>query len=761
MKSTSMTILIALVALSATARAAKLVEVRTMDDHTVMVHWLDGIVHDNEVTTGPRAYNAPDGQGGDTIDWYGNRLDIRAAVDPASYSIKSGSETFKPVKVFRKSKVNGSAWGWPDVTCPLEHTVYLQLSRRLEQGRPYTLTIAPGTQTDAVERGFIFDVYSNVSEAIHVNLIGYNPSLTAMKSADLYLWMGDGGARDYSAYVGKKVTLVEAKTGKRHDVGRVAFWKSSGPDYGKWNLTKSDVWTCDFSSFGGSGAYRLAVEGIGCSRDFTLAKDAYFEPFKTCIKGYFFMRIGESKDFFPIPRQPRFIPGVDPPEFKVFRTTYGPTHPDWSRRQGDQWDNVDWSRYMEPGHPTNPNAWGGHSDAADWDRNNSHISNIWDILLPYILSNGKIRDDDLGIRESGNGIPDLIDEARNEVDFWLRLRDGRGGYSFGLNNPTPNRLVMYQAVAHPFMAWASAANSAMLADAFRIDGRTDLAAHYRDAAIEAWNVADEQALDTKFGIGNGSVRGRDMKAIAAAYLYNVTGNRKYEDALAKETVIDGPAAETEQHDRYNQVWAVAGYLMCAKFGLRPIHYPQLLSNMRSSVVAEAMKKNVANSLIWPSRRSSDTDYGWFQTTQEVQRVCVAHAASTSSVEKETLLRALILEADYGLGRNPMNMAQMTGLSCRCVPVMYTSGRNDGIPGVHPGHTPYMNSEAWGSGFMADPQYYARLGYPAWSQWPQGEAYWPARYCYANNEFTPQQTMRGKTCLLGYLYSLGASHPTEK
>ncbi len=57
------------------------------------------------------------------------------------------------------------------------------------------------------------------------------------------------------------------------------------------------------------------------------------------------------------------------------------------------------------------------------------------MLLPYILTDGKLNDDNLGIAESGNGIPDILDEARNEVDFWLRLRDG-DGYSHGLTNPT-------------------------------------------------------------------------------------------------------------------------------------------------------------------------------------------------------------------------------------------------------------------------------------------------------------------------------------
>ena len=94
---------------------------------------------------------------------------------------------------------------------------------------------------------------------------------------------------------------------------------------------------------------------------------------------------------------------------------------------------------------------------------------------------------------------------------------------------------------------------------------------------------------------------------------------------------------------------------------------------------------------------------------------------------------------------------------RCSP----PGRNDGVPGVHPGHTPYMNAQAWGGGYMADPQYYASKGYPAWKEWPHGEALWNAPYCYANNEFTPQQSMRGKMCLLAYLYSLGQTQSNGK
>lgn len=756
-------------AMCASAYGAKLVDVRTVDDEHVMVHWLDGemVVRDDGMGTG--AYMGHEGSGNETLVRYEPYLDLKAAGIGESYTLTSADDSayaqgVRPVSAFRKTKVNGTDSQWPEANHTLEHTLFLRLPRKLQQGKRYTLAIAAATNSDAPSREFTFDVFSSVSEAIHVNLVGYNPDHTVMKSADLYMWLGDGGARDYSPYAGHKVILVNTQTGQKHEAGAVRFWKKSGNDYGNWNLIRSDVWNCDFSSFTEPGKYRLAIEGVGCSPEFEIRGDVYFEPFKTAVRGFYYMRIGEPKDMVPVPRQPQLIPGKDPAHFKVYLTTYGPTHPDWRKMGWDQWDNTDWSMYKEPGEPTNPNAYGGHSDACDWDRHGGHIAIIWDMLLPYFLSNGKLRDDHLNIRESGNGIPDLIDEARNEVDFWLRLRDTKGGYSFGLNNPPKDHSIMYQAIAHPYMAWASAANAAMLANCFRIAGNTDLVNHYRDAAVEAWKVANDQELDFKFGIGNGATRGRDLKMMAAAFLYNVTGDRAYEDAMAGESVVKNATSELDKKDEHCQYWGTAAYLMCARNKWRPIHYPELLANMQASVIREAKRKNVSGTKNWPSRRSSNPDYGWFQATQEVQLLTIAHAAATDQADKDAFLKAMILETDYGLGRNAMNIVHMTGLGSRHVDNIYTTGRNDGSPGVHPGHTPYMNAEPWGNdsagAHMSNPRWYAVKGYPEWNQWPHAEALWPARYCYSNNEFTPQQTMRGKMAVLGYLYSLGQSQAAK-
>jgi hypothetical protein len=749
------------------AYGSKLVEVRTVDDETVMAVWHDDEVEWKDTGTGPKAYLGGCDSAGEVIHKFAPPLDTTAAVTAENYTLTSAADPnyaggAHPSAAYRKTKVSGTDRGWPDCACTLEHTIYLKLPKKLAQGAKYTLAIAAPVKSDTPTKDFTFDVCSSISEAIHVNIIGYDPGQTAMKSADLYMWMGNGGARDYSGYVGKKVSLYNVVTREKKDAGAVTFWKKAGGDLAGHNLIASDVWNCDFSAFATPGKYRLVIEGVGCSPDFTISRSVYYEPFKTSVRGYYYMRIGEDKDWaisqhLPVPRQPRYIQGKDPVEFKVYLTTYGPFTPEWNKSGGgDHWDNRDWSKWKEEGSPTNPNAWGGHSDATDWDRNPGHVSSIWDMLLPYLLSNGKLSDDNCQIRESGNGVPDIIDEALNEVDLWLRLRDAKGGYASGLNNPGDNDKTMYQAAASPYMAWVSAANAAMAADCFRIAKKPDLAKKYQDAAVEAWKTANDEGLDISCGIGNGAMRGRDLKFMAAAYLYNVTGDKAYEEAMVKECTITGPNSEID-NGKSNQLWGAAAYVLCDKNKLNPIHYPKLVENMKAAIINEAMKRNVAESAKRPSRRSCRDSYGYFQSTQEVQMACAAHAFATETADKEALLKALILEADYGLGRNPMNMVQMTGLGSRFPEQIFTCGRNDGVPGVHPGHTPYMNPDAWGSGYMFDPQFYAKKGFPEWKNWPWGEALWNAPYCFANNEFTPQQSMRGKMCLLGYLYSLGETH----
>jgi len=751
-----------------TLQASMLAEVKVVDKDYLQVYFKDGDVDFVDDGLGPTAFlNLGHDASKNYVVNYGTALNTANAVATASWKLTStddvayGAAGLAPTACFRKSKLNGmyeGNWTGSDFAYShtMEHSIYLKLPSSMVQGKTYALQINANTNADSTSKTFTYDIYKSLSEAVHVNLVGYSTA-ASIKAADLYCWLGDGGARDYTSFQGNNVYLYNTVSQTSQQVATVAFWKASAGEAQGYNFTMSSVWKADFTGNYTPGTYRLVIDGVGCSQDFEIADDVYHDPFMVNERGYFYMRIGQdSVGIRPVPRRPLYIPGVNPPSTVVYITTMEPTNANWTTFSGgDAYDNPDaWAPYSTG--RTNMRAIGGHADAADWDRNMSHISNIYDMLLPFILTNGAISDDNLGIPESGNGIPDIIDEARNEVDFWLNLRDGQA-YGYGLTNPNSNN-VFYQAGANALAAWASAANAAMLAEAFRIAGLTTLMNTYRDSAVNAYNYAGglaDQMLDFEQGIGDGYVRGRDLKMLAAAYLYNVTGNTIYENEINAESKVTNATSTIIDVTAYNQLWATAAYL----FTNRTVNYPTLYSNMKGSIINEAKNSEANYSNSRPSRRSTDNNTGWFHTEQNVQRTILARAVATTQADKDFLENALILEADWGLGRNPANLIQMTTASTplstkRSVDAMYISGQNDGTPGQHPGMTPYFNVVDWGGGMvMGNPSWMTAFSYPANSTWPVGEVYFNTRYVYAHSEFTPQQTMRGKIALYGFLYGI--------
>jgi endoglucanase len=756
--------------------ASKLAELRVIDQNVLMAHFLDGEIASRDDGIGPNAFtNNYHEEDIDTVKKYTPLLSTTAAQETSNWTLTSSDDAafaapgVHPANCYRKTKLNGHAereWQSSDFRyeSTYEHTIYLKFTQSLKQGSTYSCAIAESVNSDKTAFEFTYDIYQCCSEAIHVNLAGYHTDVSA-KSADLYCWMGDGGARDYSSFENNKVYLYDVNKKKEVEVGKVTFWKNGGSDVGGYNLTRSPVWNIDFPNFTAPGTYRLAVEGVGCSQEFTISENVYYNPFMVSTQGFFYMRIGQdsSAKIRPVPRRPLYIPGVSPSATKVYLTTMNPYHAEWtSFSGGDVWDNPNaWAKYRKTGNPTNSNAFGGHSDALDWDRHLGHISIIFDMLLPFILTNGAINDDNCDIAESGNGIPDILDEARYEVDYWLRLRDG-AGYSHGLTNPNSNN-EFFQAGTSAVAAWANAANAAMLADCFHIAGLASLAAQYKDSAVAAYTFAGiqtDQMLDKSHGIGDATIKARDMKMMAAAALYNITGQTEYEDVVSQESIVKSANSILEDGgngDSKNQIWATALYLMTKQ----PVHYPDLFTNMKSSVIAQAKSKEANLSNSRPSRRSTLNSAGYFRTAQNVHHTLVAHAVCDQPADKQFFRKALVLEADYGLGRNPLNMIQMTTASTpldgkRSVLNAYTTGHDDGTPGMHPGHTPYFNLDDWDQSMvMGSPSKLYANSYPAnfKSTWPIDEGYFNTRYVWAHNEFTPQQTMRGKMALYGYLYGI--------
>ena len=750
-----------------TLSATRLVGVKTIDKDYIMVHFRDGEVRYRDNGTGPSAYLGHTFvEGDDTLLVFGQRLDPEAAGTAGDWIISSKDDKSfgrqAAVAAWRKSKPMNTD---NTLTSELDHWIFLQLPKPMKQGARYTVSIPKGVNADKTEAEVKFDIWSSVSEAVHVNIIGYSPE-EEVKAADLYLWLGDGGQRDYTTFEGKKVWLYNTRTGRKQKVGNVSFWMSASEyekEANRKNMTGSDVWNIDFTA-STPGRYRLVVEDVGCSMDFDISNEVYFQPYHYSVRGYYYMRLGEPVDprITPVPRQPQFIPGKNPEGFVVYKTDMHPWHPDWRKLRGDVWDEPHFKlpeqsefwKHRLPGNPVNDMVRGGHSDAMDWDRHLAHVSNIYDMVLPFILTNGRLSEDNLSIRESGNGIPDLLDEARNEVDFFLSIRDGEG-YSQGVTNPSSDWKVMFQAGCTTMAAWANAANCAILGEAFRINGNQDLCDYYTAEAIKAFRFAEKQEnsqLDDRQNIGTSSMRGRDFKQMAAAFLYNLTGDRRWEDIMVEESVVKNgvaPLFAKERHNQYYQIWGAAAYLACP----HERHYPDYYNDLVASVNKQADENNVSHMNSRPSRRTAN-DPRW-QTSENLQMVLLAHYIADSDQRREQLEQAMYIEAGWGLGRNPSNTVEMTGLGERHIIDCYTTGRNDGVPGSHPGQTPFNGTETWSPGNGGDARIILKRCYPDWytGGWPHQESFFNIRYMWVNGEFTPRETMRGKMALLAYLYGI--------
>ena len=171
-------------------------------------------------------------------------------------------------------------------------------------------------------------------------------------------------------------------------------------------------------------------------------------------------------------------------------------------------------------------------------------------------------------------------------------------------------------------------------------------------------------------------------------------------------------------------------------------------------MAQAYSKNMNHRLERPSRRSAD-DPRW-QVSENLQLVMLAHYLSTDPAQRLDLEQAMFDEAGWGLGRNPSNTVEMTGLGERHITDCYTTGRNDGEPGSHPGQTPFNGTETWSPGHNGgDARVILEKCYPDWNTggWPRQESFFNQRYFWVNGEFTPRETMRGKMALLAYLYGI--------
>jgi endoglucanase len=775
-------VLLALNLISTRANSSDVVQVFALNSRIIVVHFDDGYVNyhkKGQTRQADRAVSEP--------------LDYTVADSPGNYTITSDSGFYaaerKPLKIERKSKGTEFTWlcqGWSHSTGCIntlpdhvkEHWVYLHLEEPLEPNQIYKISTG-NAAGNGDEWELNFNLIENRTEAIHVNLVGYDPR-APKKYGYVYHWSGNGGGVDFSSYAGNSFYLIETGTGEKAFSGTLNFRKGKNNiesmqpnDTPNQNFLGADVYECDFSEFNTPGEYILAVDGIGCSFPFPIKRDVYRHPYYTSIRGLYHNRSGialeEPYTLFtrPAPHNPVVTPGF---AGKLLYT---------SSRFVD-WIDINHSASDKPaieaGIKGPVDTWGWYQDAGDWDGYFSHLKVPVMLMLTWEIASEKFADGELNLPEGANGIPDILDEAAWLIRFFNRTRHeiinkgyGTGGVGsrvapdwFGhANEGVPSygdKGKWIISGEDPFTTYFYAGLAAHYALILKKLGVTDPeGTDWQKEAEEAytWALANTLEGDTD------PAKRHDFDLMhfryyAAATLFRLTGEEKYSQIIGN--VLSKISSNTILDE--DMKW---GTYSLATASEREVGGSELIKKINGAILATAEQK-------FTSIERRATRYGgniWLPmligqgTTPRVFELMLGHYVSKTAApaKTEAYLAGLFTTADYFLGTNPHNMTWITNVGVRYPErAMHLDSWYSETGDIIPGITPYGPWKDQPGGSTIGPW---DLRWPYKTLYPEGIENWPGHERWFNNYTTPMNaefTIHQNTVLSAVVYGYLTDEP---
>ena len=332
----------------------------------------------------------------------------------------------------------------------------------------------------------------SISDNIRINQVGFYPNSTKQ-------------------FV---VADIPATSFKVVDENNKVAFKGNLQNNGVWKASGEQVLMGDFSLLKSPGIYSVLVNDTLQSYSFEIKENLYKEALNAAIKSFYFQRSS-----FPI------------------EDKYGSVY---NRKAG----HMDTAAVFHPssGHSKGTlNSPGGWYDAGDYGKYIVNAAVSTGQMLQLIeLFPTIVPDNSLNIPESGNGITDIWDELKYELDWIITMQDTDGGVYHKLTSKTfcgfimpdedtDERLIIGKGTA------ATLNFAAVLAQASRL--YTSVDASWSEIALKAaekawgWavvnnNIAFENPADIQTGPYDDTEFSDDFYW-AATELYLVTKNEKY------------------------------------------------------------------------------------------------------------------------------------------------------------------------------------------------------------------------------------------
>jgi len=555
--------------------------------------------------------------------------------------------------------------------------------------------------------------------------------------------------------------VLEQRTGKEVFEGaiRLARRATEPEDAADASYNGADVYVVDFSRITKPGTYRVYVHGVGCSFPFDIAEDVWRKAFYVTTRGLYHMRSGiELTPPYATYTRPRPFHPDDGVE--VFAATVALMDTKMGIGKESSFKALMATRTDQ----IVPQAWGGLMDAADYDRRIQHLR-ISVVLLDLVeLFPDTFTSLDLNIPESGNDLPDLVDEALFNLDCYRRMQTTEGGIRGGIESAEHPRWgecswqESLPVTAYGPGPWSSYLYVGTAAQAARwLESRNPkLAGQYRQSAERAMEWAEKEMARRKQA-GEPTDYGRqveDARNTAAAQLFRLSGEQKWHEIFVETAPFreapGGKGSSLWRWARTDQRDAVWVYLRTD----RPGTDPRIREHCLRALVKEAddfLESINRTGFRW-GKKGSWVQYGVLSSPVRVGEALVRAHVLTGD---DKYLRGLILACQTGLGANPLNLCYTTGLGHRHPE--YTCHHDSDFSGlpVPPGITVFgpvdptifKNQDHWAVRLIN------RYCHPDVYAWPAIEAYWDlGPWWPTQTEWTPQHTNLANIYAWGYLHA---------
>lgn len=395
-----------------------------------------------------------------------------------------------------------------------ETVVFLALPTPMKNGATYRVKVAEIGGTLPELNPLTFDDRTHISDAIRLNQLGYLPGYA--KVAYLGQYLGSAGPLEFEA---KTFELLDRN-------GRAVFNGKVKPRGVGDKLVGQTVTELDFSKFETPGTYRVSVPGVGLSSPFTIGAHALDPLYTNLMRGHFHQRCGMAVTA-EHSRHTHEACHLD----DAYLEAVAPTLKNFVNPKNPPLYEADYNgQQLKAIH--------GHHDAGDYGKYTiTGAQYVFSALNAFEVFPDKFREDNLGLPYSGNGVPDLLEEVKWELDWLENMQDPADGGVFGVIRPRnggyeqfmppaeakrlhfPKDTVFTAAYAG---ALARAARSPQIREHYAAD-----ADRYLEKARRAWDWLQKNDRFTEY-FHYGAVFGDwDERCWAAAELYAATGEEDY------------------------------------------------------------------------------------------------------------------------------------------------------------------------------------------------------------------------------------------